>query len=252
MFCEKPCPPTPPRRSRRSPGSSTTARCRSRSAIRAASTRHSLPPGRPSRVGELAGYTPSGPPPWTRHRPPAAYIEVSGGIFRDCSVHDFDTVRWVTGREVVEVYATGSRPRRSDSSPSSATSLPPQPCSPSTTAHRGGVQHPVQRARATTCGWSCTARPTASRPVWMTSSRSGHLEPGVELPGGQAPPVFMDRLAAAFRDRAPGVHRGRCRTDRRPAPSTTRWRRPGSPKPQRCRWPSTDPSVLEEARERLS
>ncbi|MCO1657683.1 Gfo/Idh/MocA family protein [Pseudonocardia humida] len=40
--------------------------------------------------------------------PPAAYVAVSGGIFRDCAVHDFDAVRWVTGREVVEVYATGS------------------------------------------------------------------------------------------------------------------------------------------------
>ena len=39
--------------------------------------------------------------------PPAAYVAVSGGIFRDCSVHDFDSVRWVTGREVVEVYAAG-------------------------------------------------------------------------------------------------------------------------------------------------
>jgi myo-inositol 2-dehydrogenase/D-chiro-inositol 1-dehydrogenase len=40
--------------------------------------------------------------------PPAAYLPVSGGIYRDCLVHDFDMVRWVTGREVVEVYATGS------------------------------------------------------------------------------------------------------------------------------------------------
>jgi myo-inositol 2-dehydrogenase/D-chiro-inositol 1-dehydrogenase len=40
--------------------------------------------------------------------PPPAYLAVSGGIFRDCSIHDFDAVRWVTGREVVEVYATGS------------------------------------------------------------------------------------------------------------------------------------------------
>ncbi|WP_406335584.1 Gfo/Idh/MocA family oxidoreductase [Streptomyces sp. NBC_00203] len=39
--------------------------------------------------------------------PPAAYVAVSGGIFRDCAVHDFDIVRWVTGREVTEVYATG-------------------------------------------------------------------------------------------------------------------------------------------------
>ncbi|MFJ8358055.1 Gfo/Idh/MocA family oxidoreductase [Streptomyces sp. NPDC093984] len=40
--------------------------------------------------------------------PPAAYLPVSGGIFRDCLIHDFDILRWVTGREVTEVYATGS------------------------------------------------------------------------------------------------------------------------------------------------
>lgn len=41
--------------------------------------------------------------------PPAdEFIPGSGGIFLDCNVHDFDILRWVTGREVVEVYATGS------------------------------------------------------------------------------------------------------------------------------------------------
>jgi myo-inositol 2-dehydrogenase/D-chiro-inositol 1-dehydrogenase len=40
--------------------------------------------------------------------PPPAYIATSGGMFRDCGVHDYDAVRWVTGREVVEVYAVGS------------------------------------------------------------------------------------------------------------------------------------------------
>ncbi|MEV4622483.1 Gfo/Idh/MocA family oxidoreductase [Asanoa sp. NPDC049573] len=40
--------------------------------------------------------------------PPAAYIATSGGIFRDCSVHDFDILRFVTGREVTTVYATGA------------------------------------------------------------------------------------------------------------------------------------------------
>ncbi|MEU6369853.1 Gfo/Idh/MocA family oxidoreductase [Streptomyces sp. NPDC046931] len=40
--------------------------------------------------------------------PPAEYLPVSGGIYRDCLVHDFDILRWVTGREVVEVYAAGS------------------------------------------------------------------------------------------------------------------------------------------------
>lgn len=42
-------------------------------------------------------------------RPPAAgYILMSGGIYRDCHIHDFDILRWVTGREVDTVYATGS------------------------------------------------------------------------------------------------------------------------------------------------
>ncbi|BBZ03656.1 dehydrogenase [Mycolicibacterium chitae] len=40
--------------------------------------------------------------------PPMEYIAASGGIFRDCAVHDFDVLRWITGQEAVEVYATGS------------------------------------------------------------------------------------------------------------------------------------------------
>jgi myo-inositol 2-dehydrogenase/D-chiro-inositol 1-dehydrogenase len=41
--------------------------------------------------------------------PPAEeYIADSGGIFRDLNIHDFDAIRFVTGDEVVEVYADGS------------------------------------------------------------------------------------------------------------------------------------------------
>lgn len=40
--------------------------------------------------------------------PPTEFLATSGGLFRDCSVHDFDIIRWLTGREIVEVYATGS------------------------------------------------------------------------------------------------------------------------------------------------
>lgn len=40
--------------------------------------------------------------------PPPEYVPTSSGIFRDCHVHDFDMLRWVTGHEVVEVYATGA------------------------------------------------------------------------------------------------------------------------------------------------
>ncbi len=40
--------------------------------------------------------------------PPAAFIPTSGGLFRDCSVHDFDILRFVTGQEVATVYAVGA------------------------------------------------------------------------------------------------------------------------------------------------
>ncbi|WP_138466072.1 inositol 2-dehydrogenase [Poseidonocella sp. HB161398] len=40
---------------------------------------------------------------------PAAYIEVSGGIFRDMTIHDFDLARYFLGEEIATVSATGSR-----------------------------------------------------------------------------------------------------------------------------------------------
>ena len=40
--------------------------------------------------------------------PHASYIPTSGGLYRDCHIHDFDILRWVTGREVVDVTAFGT------------------------------------------------------------------------------------------------------------------------------------------------
>lgn len=40
--------------------------------------------------------------------PPAAYIPGSGGLFRDCVVHDIDGIRFVTGREIVQAMAVGA------------------------------------------------------------------------------------------------------------------------------------------------
>jgi myo-inositol 2-dehydrogenase / D-chiro-inositol 1-dehydrogenase len=67
-----------------------------------AAARTAVTAGELGRVHTLRGTTLDPAPP------PAAYIATSGGIFRDCSVHDFDAIRWVTGHEVVEVCALGS------------------------------------------------------------------------------------------------------------------------------------------------
>lgn len=39
--------------------------------------------------------------------PPIAYIRISGGIFLDMSIHDFDMARYLIGCEVAEVYVAG-------------------------------------------------------------------------------------------------------------------------------------------------
>lgn len=36
------------------------------------------------------------------------YLPHSGGIYRDCHIHDFDAVGWVTGQPVVEAWAVGA------------------------------------------------------------------------------------------------------------------------------------------------
>ncbi|MET9143421.1 Gfo/Idh/MocA family oxidoreductase [Streptomyces sp. NPDC058319] len=43
-----------------------------------------------------------------RTPPPADWLPLSGGLFRDTLIHDFDALRWVTGQEITEVYARGS------------------------------------------------------------------------------------------------------------------------------------------------
>ena len=40
--------------------------------------------------------------------PPAAYLPVSGGLFRDMAIHDLDMARYLLGEEVVEVNVTAT------------------------------------------------------------------------------------------------------------------------------------------------
>ncbi len=57
---------------------------------------------RDGRIGnlELLTITSRDPAP-----PPISYVRVSGGLFRDMMIHDFDMARWLSGEEPVEVFA---------------------------------------------------------------------------------------------------------------------------------------------------
>jgi myo-inositol 2-dehydrogenase/D-chiro-inositol 1-dehydrogenase len=61
-----------------------------------------------TRAGEIGGVhlvkiTSRDPAP-----PPPAYVAVSGGIFLDMMIHDFDMARFQAGSEITEVYACGA------------------------------------------------------------------------------------------------------------------------------------------------
>jgi myo-inositol 2-dehydrogenase / D-chiro-inositol 1-dehydrogenase len=53
--------------------------------------------------GELLAITSFDPSP-----PPVSYIKVSGGLFRDMAIHDFDMACWIFGAAPVEVSAVGT------------------------------------------------------------------------------------------------------------------------------------------------
>ena len=129
--------------------------------------------------------------------PPEAFIATSGGIFRDCSVHDFDAIRFVTGREVETVYATGGTKgapffaRVGDVSTGAAVlTLDDGTVALVSAARYNGGGHDVRMEvhgadGALAVGFDDTY-----------AFRSA--EPGVDLPAGPPHTSFMDRFRPAY------------------------------------------------------
>jgi myo-inositol 2-dehydrogenase/D-chiro-inositol 1-dehydrogenase len=131
--------------------------------------------------------------------PPApAYIATSGGLFRDCSVHDFDAIRWVTGVEVAEVYAVGGN-RGADffAAAGDVATL-----SAVLTLTDGTFAH-VAATRYNAAGYDVRLEllgSSDSLSVGLDDRLPLHsAEPGVAFPAGPPYPQFMERFLAAYR-----------------------------------------------------
>jgi myo-inositol 2-dehydrogenase/D-chiro-inositol 1-dehydrogenase len=138
----------------------------------------------------LAGHDPAPP-----HE---AYIPVSGGLFRDFSIHDFDVLRWLTGSEVEEVYADGGVrgfpvfAKYGDVDTAVAT-----------LRMADGTLAVLTVARHDPLGYDVRTEIFGSRDSVAiglgprTPIRS--LEPGIPPPAGPAWPDFLNRFEGAYR-----------------------------------------------------
>ncbi|MFJ3714995.1 Gfo/Idh/MocA family oxidoreductase [Streptomyces sp. NPDC090057] len=130
--------------------------------------------------------------------PPAAYIAASGGIFRDCAVHDFDVVRWVTGREVAEVYAAGGnrgaghiREAGDADTTGAVLTLDDGTLATVCNSRHNGRGYDV---RMELLGFEDSLAVGLEEKLPLRSA-----EPGAVFPSGVPHDFFMDRFAAAYR-----------------------------------------------------
>ena len=130
--------------------------------------------------------------------PPAAYVPLSGGLYRDCLIHDFDVLRWVTGREVAEVYAVGAnggadffRAAGDVDTAAVVLTLDDGTLATATATRYNGAGYDVRMELAGT-GGQIAVGVDARTPV--TSVEPG-AAPGVPHPW----PGFLERFAPAYR-----------------------------------------------------
>lgn len=133
------------------------------------------------------------------HVPPhESYLDLAGSVYRDMHIHDFDAVRWLTGRAVVEVYAAGSvlvdeMFRRHDDVDMTALVL----------VLEGGVLASITGARANPLGYDHRTEVIGSRDAlcagWTERTPLRSADPGGSGGPRDPYPAFPDRFGPAYR-----------------------------------------------------
>ena len=130
--------------------------------------------------------------------PPMDYIKGSGGIFRDCAVHDFDVLNWITGQRAVEVYATGTvqgDPLFADYQDVDTAAV--------IVKFDGGALGVVSNARYNARGYDCRLEvhgfDDSVAAGWDQGVPLRNTDPANDFPTGPAHHFFMDRFTEAFR-----------------------------------------------------
>ena len=128
--------------------------------------------------------------------PPIEYIQVSGGIFLDMTIHDFDMARYLIEDEVVEIYATGGV--RVDPAIGAAGDIDTAVI---TLQFKNGVIATIDNSREATYGYDqrvevfgSKGMVMATNPLRDTVTFTGSKETRAALP----PYFFVERYKAAY------------------------------------------------------
>jgi myo-inositol 2-dehydrogenase/D-chiro-inositol 1-dehydrogenase len=129
--------------------------------------------------------------------PNPEFVPGSGGIFKDCGIHDVDALRWISGHEVVEVFAYGANrgaaffAESQDVDEAAALlKLDDDTLATLQLSRYNGAGYDVRMEIAGTAG---------SRAVGLDAHTAlVSAEPGVSFPDGQPHPAFYPRFHAAY------------------------------------------------------
>ncbi|GAA4378002.1 Gfo/Idh/MocA family protein [Paeniglutamicibacter cryotolerans] len=130
--------------------------------------------------------------------PSIEFLAASGGLFRDCSVHDFDILRWLTGKEIVEVYA-----RSSNNGDPAIGEVGDVDTALSLLTFEDGTVATASATRYNGAGHDVRLEIQGSKDSIVVGldekAALRSAEPGITFPSGAAHQTFIERFDAAYR-----------------------------------------------------
>lgn len=128
--------------------------------------------------------------------PPPEYVKSSGGLFLDMMIHDFDMARYVTGSEVVEVFARGTvrvEPWFADVGDIDTALV--------TLVHEDGCLTAIDNSRRAPYGFDQRVEVLGSAGMAVSENPRAHTGSVITAGGERRPPnpyFFLERYLASY------------------------------------------------------
>ncbi|HEY4827451.1 MAG TPA: inositol 2-dehydrogenase [Solirubrobacteraceae bacterium] len=128
--------------------------------------------------------------------PPLEYVKSSGGLFLDMMIHDFDMARYVTGTEVVEVFARGAL--RIEPSFAEADDIDTALV---TLVHQDGCLTAIDNSRRAAYGYDQRVEVLGSEGMAVSENPRAHTGSLITAAGERRPPnpyFFLERYLPSY------------------------------------------------------